>query len=569
MTIRKPCRPPHVEKTNELHSPSGESIVCSLILNSYLLKNITNMKRKHLLLMLLLALFAPFTTTAQVKGTTDMWDFVTSFSCSTGRQHGVVYDGEYIYTSAWGKSSTVLSMFYKYDLEGNLLDEFDVPGVDNSDNYMRDMTYDGQYFYGCDAHSGTIWCYDLHNKTLVGQINTAFNELGICTYDPVYDAFWVGERATGNSPSLHLDLKLVDRNGTVIRTATAHNLGGHTVHGTGYFTDEEGIAHIYLFAVEGFTAHVFDYNIEADSMDPNYIFDFSVTPGWGYASSAGGAFIGECNGTICFFGDVDRSPNLIGIYALGDYTPVGPTPPEGDIFFDFNDGIMQWTTIDADGDGYNWTMRQNWGNPDNPYSVTSASFDDYTNTVLYPQNYLVSPYKLDCEEISFIACAQDATHPAEHFGVAVSTTGNTNADDFTTVWETDMTAKAGSWHHYDVDLRAYQGQDIYVAIVHFNCSDQFMLNVDDITLYRTYDGVAESNTERVSIYPNPAIDMVKVDSEPTVDYYEVYNMTGAMVLRHEVNNKSFGIDVRELPAGTYLLKMTSEGTVQTRQFVKQ
>ena len=26
-----------------------------------------------------------------------MWDFVTSFTCSTGRQHGVVYDGEYIY----------------------------------------------------------------------------------------------------------------------------------------------------------------------------------------------------------------------------------------------------------------------------------------------------------------------------------------------------------------------------------------------------------------------------------------------------------------------------------------
>ena len=52
-----------------------------------------------------------------------MWDFITSFTCSTGRQHGVVYDGEYIYTSAWGKSSTVLSMFYKYDLEGNLIEE--------------------------------------------------------------------------------------------------------------------------------------------------------------------------------------------------------------------------------------------------------------------------------------------------------------------------------------------------------------------------------------------------------------------------------------------------------------
>jgi hypothetical protein len=367
-----------------------------------------------------------------------------------------------------------------------------------------------------------------------------------------------------------LDLKLIDRSGNVIQTATAHNLGGHTVHGTGYFTDENGAAHLYLFAVEGFTAHVFDYNIEADSMDPNYIFDFSVTPGWGYACSAGGAFIGECDGVPCFFGDVDRSPNLIGIYALGDYTPVGPTPPDGDIFFDFNDGIMQWTTIDADGDGYCWEMRQNWGNTENPYSVTSASFDSYSSTILYPKNYLVTPYKLDCEEITFIACAQDATNPAEHFGVAVSTTGNTNADDFTIVWETDMTAKAaGSWHYYDVDLRDYQGQDIYVAIVHFNCSNQFMLNIDDITLYRTYNDVAENNTTGVSVYPNPASSLVTVESTQTIDAYEVYDITGALLRRAAVGQKTFTLDLEALPVGTYLLKLTSKGTVQTRRFVKQ
>ena len=529
------------------------------------------MKKVSLLLMLILATVGSWTAQAQEQNPRDMWDFVTSFSCSTGRQHGVVYDGEYIYTSAWGKSSSVLWMFYKYDLDGNLLDEFDIPGIDNSDNYMRDMTYDGQYFYGCDAHSGIIWCVDLHNKTLVGQINTSLNELGTCTYDPVYDAFWVGERATGNSPNLHLDLKLVDRNGNVIKTATPHNLGGHTVHGTGYFTDEAGIAHLFLFAVEGFTAHVFDYLIEADSMDPNYIFDFSVTPGWGYACSAGGAYIGECNGSVCFFGDVDKSPNLIGIYMLGEgELPPPPVPPAGDLFFDFNDGILTWTTIDADGDGYNWQLRQNWGNETNKFSVTSASYDDYTSTVLYPENYLVSPYKLDCEEITFIACAQDVYNPAEHFGVAVSTTGNTNADDFTIVWETDMTAKGpGEWHYYDVDLRAYQGQDIYVAIVHFNCSNQFMLNIDDVMLYRTYDNVADLNATSLAVYPNPATDRLQVESTERIEHYEVYDMTGALLHHANVGQKTFALDLEALPAGTYLLKMTSEGTVQTRRFVKR
>ena len=499
----------------------------------------------------------------------DMWDFVTSFTTSTGRQHGVVYDGEYIYTSAWSKSSTVFSMFYKYDLEGNLIEEFDIPGI-NEINYMRDMTYDGQYVYGCDGSTGTIWCVDIHNKTLIGSIPTSYPELRCCTYDPVYDAFWVNGNNTGSQPNLYLDMHLVNRNGVVLKSASTHPLGGHTVKGTGYFTDENGVAHIFIQAVEGFTAHVFDYEIEADNMDPNYIFDMGQTPGFSVAGSAGGAYIGECDGSIYFFGDIDQSPNLIGIYALGEYEPVVPTPPEGNIFFDFNDGIMRWTTIDGDGDGYCWEMRQNWGNLENRFSVTSASFDDMTQTMLYPENYLVTPYKLDCEQITFLACAQDINHPSEHLGVAVSTISNTNPEDFTVVWETDMTAKTpGNWHLYNVDLRDYQGQDIYIAIVHFNCTNQFMLNIDDITLYRAFDNTMENKTCLLTVYPNPTTEKLMVESAAIVSRYDIYNIAGDMVISKPVGEKSFEINVSELPTGTYFMTLTSEGLVETRRFIKK
>lgn len=501
------------------------------------------------------------------------WTFVNSFSCATGRQHAVVFDGENIYTAAWGKSSTVLSMFYKYDLEGNYIEEFDVPGVNNSDNYMRDMTYDGQYVYGCDAHSGTIWCYDLPNKTLVTSncISTNLTDLGTCTYDPDHDAFWVGERATGSSPSLHLDLKLVNRNGVVIQSATAHNLGGHTVHGTGYFVDDNGGHHLLLNAVEGFTDHVFDYDIDNDALSSSY-FDFSVTPGWGAACSAGGAFVYEVEGSQFFFGDVDKSPNLIGIYSLGEYTPAPPTPPQGDILFDFNDGIMHMNTIDGDGDGYNWEMRQNWGDTENPYSVTSASVD-ISEWPLFPENYLVTPYKLDCEQVVFIASVQDVTHPNEHLGVAVSTTVGDDPDAFTIVWDVDMTAKeAGSWHQFNVDLRAYQGQDIYVAIVHYNCTDQFMVNVDDVLLVRSYDptwSVGEGTQVNCHVFPNPTSETLTVESNHIVNRYEVYNIVGEMLISKPVDEKSFNVNVSELPTGTYIIKMNSDGLIQTRRFVKK
>ena len=60
--------------------------------------------------------------------------------------------------------------------------------------------------------------------------------------------------------------------------------------------------------------------------------------------------------------------------------------------------------------------------------------------------------------LSFMACSADAASCQEHFGVAVSTTGNTNDADFTTLAEwTIMPDKLNQtpWLEYTVDLSAY------------------------------------------------------------------------------------------------------------------
>jgi hypothetical protein len=44
-----------------------------------------------------------------------------------------------------------------------------------------------------------------------------------------------------------------------------------------------------------------------------------------------------------------------------------------------------------------------------------------------------------------------------------------------------QTRAQGTWYQYSVDLSAYAGQNIYVAIRHFNCTDWFYLDVDDVT----------------------------------------------------------------------------------------
>ena len=167
---------------------------------------------------------------------------------------------------------------------------------------------------------------------------------------------------------------------------------------------------------------------------------------------------------------------------------------------DFENGLDQWTLIDADGDGNNWDLRSVFNFNGTPHGGTDmlVSMSYYNGTVLYPDNYIVTP-QLQIPEgcvVEFWAAAQDASYASEHFGVAVSTTGNTDPADFTTIQEWTMTAKGtgakmssattrsgnramGTWYQFTVDLSAYAGQAIYVALRHFDCSDWFYLDVDD------------------------------------------------------------------------------------------
>jgi hypothetical protein len=216
---------------------------------------------------------------------------------------------------------------------------------------------------------------------------------------------------------------------------------------------------------------------------------------------------------------VTENANYVAVFSPNSYTISATVNPEesgiitvvGEYLYGFDDSTLQgWTTIDADGDGYTWVSSMNPGvyhnngvdltgtghNASAAY-VISASWANGLSQALYPDNYLVSPQVNLGGTISFWACAQDANYVAEHFGVAVSTTDNTNASNFTTIQEWTMTAKGsgvptratrsdtrtqGTWYQFTVDLSAFAGQTGYVAIRHFNCTDQFILNVDDIII---------------------------------------------------------------------------------------
>ena len=145
-----------------------------------------------------------------------------------------------------------------------------------------------------------------------------------------------------------------------------------------------------------------------------------------------------------------------------------------------NGTLSPWTTIDADGDGFNWDITEMLTH-EGSFSAASHSYDNDLKKALTPDNYLVSPKVKLGGSISFWAAATDKDAYREHFGVFVSTTSNTDPDAFTMLQEWNMT-DGQMYYLYQVDLSAYKGTEGYVAIRHFNCTDQYRLHIDDIKI---------------------------------------------------------------------------------------
>ena len=152
-------------------------------------------------------------------------------------------------------------------------------------------------------------------------------------------------------------------------------------------------------------------------------------------------------------------------------------------FTGFETGLPDgWTTIDADGDGNCWDVTDNIPNYAHGGTafMSSASYHN-DKGVLTPDNWLVSPRLPLNGVLKVWMKGQDSNDFLEHVAIYVSTTGNEVAD-FTDVLLPE-TVVTNEYVEYTVNLSQYGGEQGYIAIRHFNCTDQYRLDVDDFGLY--------------------------------------------------------------------------------------
>ncbi|MCF8397826.1 MAG: choice-of-anchor J domain-containing protein [Bacteroidales bacterium] len=132
----------------------------------------------------------------------DFWDTQFEFPCgdATG-EAGIESDGNYIYTTKWNAGN---GTFFRYETDGTFLGSFVIAGCQD----VRDLAYDGEYFYGSNA-STMVWGMDFDDETVVETINTPVATRAIA-YDEDFDAFWANNWST--------DITLYDRDGVLLNS---------------------------------------------------------------------------------------------------------------------------------------------------------------------------------------------------------------------------------------------------------------------------------------------------------------------------------------------------------------
>lgn len=163
----------------------------------------------------------------------------------------------------------------------------------------------------------------------------------------------------------------------------------------------------------------------------------------------------------------------------------------------FEQGIPStWQNIDKDGDGYKWWKvkeEPTFEHVDNSthhgeQSIHSNSYLREGTKTLEPDNWLILPEQnLNAEKnyaLTFDIVAFDGGYLKDKIGIYISTDGGNSytqlGDDFDLTQSElgDSMAVKDVWQEVEVDLSAYSGKKVSIAIVHHNSRNEYMVVMD-------------------------------------------------------------------------------------------
>ncbi len=291
------------------------------------------------------------------------WDIMYSFNTTAGgSQQAVETDGNFIYTTNWNGTGT----FHKYTMTGTFVSDFTITGA----NAIRDLAFDGTYFYGAAANM-SLFKMDFTTGTLISTITaTCSGVTGIrhCTYDPTLNSgaggFWIGNWT---------ELGAISMTGTQL---VANIAGNADCYGSAYDNwSNPANPRLLLFQQGGSGVEIHGFDINTLTFT-GLVHDAADIPGFTAGTGiAGGLAAYQASGKYILLGNIQQDPNIIFAYELA--TTADPAAP----------AAVNNLTVTPDAGGalaYDIT----WDNP--TLNVAGTALSDISSISFYVDDVLVT-----------------------------------------------------------------------------------------------------------------------------------------------------------------------------------
>lgn len=182
----------------------------------------------------------------------------------------------------------------------------------------------------------------------------------------------------------------------------------------------------------------------------------------------------------------------------------------------------------------------------------------YPNPVT-PNNWLITPQISinNYDSLIFHVKPSSVQFPAENLEVWVST-GNNNMTDFTTrLYQQTFTASDAAQHNRKaISLAAWQGQTIYIAFAHKDCTGQDMLFLDDVS---TVAGATNTKINQSSV---STVNFIQ--KQNNIFFYgayqiqnvKIFNVLGSLMIEKNTLTEYEKIDLSSVNNGIYIATWT-------------
>jgi hypothetical protein len=238
---------------------------------------------------------------------------------------------------------------------------------------------------------------------------------------------------------------------------------------------------------------------------------------------------------------------------------------------DFNDAESFTscnTFVDSDGDGNGWTSVA--FSIDNGNRV--ADSQSYNGSALSPDNWLImGPIDLTNAgdtTLTWLVRGIDPSYCGENYSVYISDSNDIASFTSSGLYY-DETISSGSdacgntFAERSLDISSAAGQQIYIGFRHYDITDMFRLNIDDVRVEGEEMGVNDFDNLNINYFFNQLTRELEISSTEIIKNIQIVNLLGQSIMTDNINDLTYKINLANLSSSIYVVNVEGISGMKT------